>query len=135
MWGNYNKSVSSSLEINCQALWWSPLPGLGCPAPEFITMYLQCSTLFLGLPGSLHIFQGLHSKSKWLSIYLFNSCCVQAEKGPHWKPQARAKNILSGKWLGRVQRSGTPLRGKIINVNLTKLRVEEWKLWFLEEMG
>ena len=40
-----------------------------------------------------------------------------------------------GKWLGRVQRSGTHLRGKIINVNLTELRVEEWKLWFLEEMG
>lgn len=55
--------------------------------------------------------------------HLLSSCDFQIEKGPHCKQEARARIILSGKWLGRVQCSGTHLRGKIINVNLTELRV------------
>lgn len=65
--------------------------------------------------------------------HLLNSCYFQIEKGPLCKQEARARITLSGIWLGRVQCSGMHLSRKIINVNLTVLRVEESKLWFLEE--
>ena len=99
-----------------------PLLDRCSPPLALIMTYLQCPALF-SWPTRLSPHLSRPPFQIRVGEHLLNSCHFQIEKGPHRKQEARTRIILSGKWLGRVQCSGTQLKGKIINVNLTELRV------------